>query len=88
MGLLDTVALFGTVALATPMALIGVDFLWSGRTIEGVAFLAIAAGFVLAQQYGLPAAKRRLAGSAIDAVAGDRGDGRGDERGDDERGSL
>lgn len=69
MGLLDTVALFGTVAFAAPMALVGIDFLWNGRTLAGVAFLAVAAGFVAGQQYGLPAVKRRLANSALDAAS-------------------
>lgn len=71
MGLLDTVALFGTVALAAPIALVGVDFLVSGRPLAGGAFLAVAAGLVAGQHYGVPSVKRRLAGRALDAVASD-----------------
>ena len=71
MGLLDTAALFGTVALALPIALLGIEFLAGGR-IEGAAFLAVAAGLVVGQHYALPSIKRRLAGSAVDAVTGDR----------------
>lgn len=68
MGVFDTIAFVGTFALAAPMALVGVDFLWNGRPLAGVAFLALAFGFVAGQQYGLPAVKRRLADSATEAV--------------------
>ncbi len=67
MGLIDTATLFGTVALALPIAILGVEFVADGR-IEGIAFVAIAIGLLVGQQYALPTIKRRLAGSAIDAV--------------------
>lgn len=46
MGLIDTLTLFGTVALAAPIGLLGVEFLLSGRPFAGVGFLAVAAALV------------------------------------------
>ena len=53
MNLLDTLALFGAAALAAPIGLLGVEFVVGGRTLVGVAFLAIAAGMVLVEKYVL-----------------------------------
>jgi hypothetical protein len=47
MDLLDMLALFGAAALAAPIGLLGVEFVVGGRTLVGVAFLAIAAALVV-----------------------------------------
>ncbi|MES3516590.1 MAG: hypothetical protein PPP58_02885 [Natronomonas sp.] len=71
MDIVDTLTLFGAVALAAPIAMLGVEFVVGGRTLAGIGFLAVAAGLIVGQQYGTPSLKRRLAGTAVDAVVDD-----------------
>lgn len=70
MNLLDTLTLFGTVALAAPIGLLGAEFLLGGRTLAGVGFLAVAVALV-AGGYFRPSLGSILAGT----VAGDGTDG-------------
>ena len=77
MNLLDTLTLFGTVALAAPIGLLGAEFLVGGRTAAGIGFLAVALALV-AGGYFRPSLKSVLAGTATEVVAGD-GPGEGDE---------
>ncbi len=63
MNLLDTLTLFGTVALAAPIGLLGVEFLIGGRTVAGLGFLAVALALV-AGGYFRPSLKGILAGTA------------------------
>jgi hypothetical protein len=65
MNLLDTVALFGTVVLAAPIGLLGVEFLLEGRPILGGGFLAIAVALVAGGYF-----KPSLGGIVADTVAG------------------
>lgn len=51
MNILDTLALFGAVALAAPIGLLGVEFLVGGRTLLGAAFLAVSGGLVVGILY-------------------------------------
>lgn len=46
MNVLDTLTLFGTVALAAPIGLLGAEFLVGGRPLAGIGFLAVAAALV------------------------------------------
>lgn len=67
MNLLDTLTLFGTVALAAPIGLLGVEFLVGGRTAAGVGFLAVALALV-AGGYFRPSLKGILAGTVAEAT--------------------
>ncbi|CCQ35390.1 uncharacterized protein Nmlp_1180 [Natronomonas moolapensis 8.8.11] len=73
MELLDTLALFGTVALAAPIGLLGAEFLVGGRTVSGVGFLAVALALV-AGGYFRPSPKSIVAGRVADAATTDGGD--------------
>lgn len=64
MGIFDTVALFGTVALTIPIVLLSVDFFLNGEIALGILFLCIGGGFLLGHHYGLPWIKRRLLSDA------------------------
>ncbi len=70
MNLLDTLTLFGTVALAAPIGLLGVEFLLGGRTIAGMGFLAVAIALV-AGGYFRPSLKGVLAGTVTGVATGD-----------------
>lgn len=70
MKLLDTLTLFGTVALAAPIGLLGVEFLFGGRLVAGVGFLAIAAGLV-AGGYFRPSLKGIAASTVTETVSND-----------------
>ena len=74
MNLLDTLALFGTVALAAPIGMLGVEFLVGGRTGAGVGFLAVALALV-AGGYFRPSLKSIVAGTAADVATADDGTG-------------
>lgn len=78
MGLIDTVALVGTLVLALPIAMLGVEFVVGGRTLEGVGFLVVAVALVGGQHYlGTPGLKRRVADVVLDRFAdGDADDAR------------
>jgi hypothetical protein len=65
MDLLDTLTLFGTVALAAPIGLLGVEFLVGGRTVAGVGFLAIALALV-AGGYFRPSVRSIVTGTVTD----------------------
>lgn len=84
MNLLDTLALFGTVALAAPIGLLGVEFLVGGRTGAGVGFLAVALALV-AGGYFRPSLKSIVAGQVADVATTDGRDetARADDGGDD-----
>lgn len=72
MNLIDTISLAGTLVLALPIAMLGVEFLAGGRTLEGVGFLAVAAGLLVGQHYiGTPSLKKRLAGTAMERFLGE-----------------
>ena len=73
MKLLDTLALFGTVVLAAPIGLLGVEFLVGGRTVAGVGFLAVALALV-AGGYFRPSLKSIVAGRVADVATTDGGD--------------
>jgi hypothetical protein len=51
LGILDTIGLMGTVILAAPVALLGLDMFVSGNRLVGGAFLAIAALMIGLQEY-------------------------------------
>jgi hypothetical protein len=67
MNLVDTLTLFGTVVLAAPIGLLGVEFLLGGRSIVGAGFLAIAAALVVGS-YFRPSLKGIVADTVTDAV--------------------
>ena len=73
MKLIDTIALFGAVALAAPIALLGIEFIVGGRLLAGLGFLAVAAGLV-AGVYFRPSLKSIAGKTALAAVKGDGGD--------------
>ncbi|WP_135533841.1 MULTISPECIES: hypothetical protein [Halostella] len=50
-GIIDTLQLGATLLFAIPIAYVGADFLFSGRTLFGAGFLAIAVLMVLAEEY-------------------------------------
>lgn len=86
MDLFDTVSLAGSLVLAIPIALLGLEFLLvDGQVARGVAFLAVAAALVLGQHYlGAEDIAKRLAGSALERYVGDERDdtdGGGDDVG-------
>ncbi len=68
MNLLDTLTLFGTVALAAPIGLLGVEFLLEGRAIAGGGFLGVALALV-AGGYFRPSLKGILAGTVAEATS-------------------
>jgi len=68
--ILDTLTLFGTVALAAPIGLLGIEFLVGGRTAVGIGFLAVALALV-AGGYFRPSVGSILAGTATEVVGGD-----------------
>ena len=77
MNLLDTLALFGTVAIAAPIALLGIEFLVDGRAVLGVGFLAIAAALVVGG-YLTPSLNGIIADTVVGTVVkepDDDGDG-------------
>ena len=78
MGLVDTLTLFGVVALAAPIGLLGIEFLVGGRPVAGAGFLAVAIG-VAVGVYARPSLKSVLAARAVNAVE----DGDGNESGDE-----
>jgi hypothetical protein len=51
LGILDTIGLMGTVVLAAPVALLGLDMFLGGNRLVGGAFLAIAALMIALQEY-------------------------------------
>jgi len=63
MKLLDTLALFGTVALAAPIGLLGIEFLVGSRPIAGAGFLAVAIALVAGGYF-----KPSLGGIVADTV--------------------
>jgi len=72
--ILDTLTLFGTVALAAPIGLLGVEFLVGGRTAAGVGFVAVALALV-AGGYFRPSLKSIAAGRVADVATTDDGTG-------------
>ena len=69
MNVLDTLALFGAVALAAPIGLLGVEFLVDGRTLAGAAFLAVSGGLVVGVLYR-PDPLDVVGGTALDWFQG------------------
>lgn len=51
LGILDTIGLMGTVILAAPIALLGLDMFLGGNRLVGGAFLGIAALMVAIEEY-------------------------------------
>lgn len=74
MNVIDTVTLAGTLVLALPIGMLGVEFLLTGRPVAGVGFVAVAAALVLGQHYLEPDVKSRIAGGIVERVVPD-GDG-------------
>ncbi|MHB9287039.1 hypothetical protein ACKVMT_08365 [Halobacteriales archaeon Cl-PHB] len=76
-GILDFVGFAATVALAIPVALLGVLKLGEGDLLLGVVFLAIAAGMVAVEEWlttpgDLPLlAAQRLTGRVVDEPSDD-----------------
>ncbi|MCQ4334538.1 hypothetical protein KM295_13855 [Natronomonas sp. F2-12] len=90
MNLLDTIGLFGTVVLAAPIGLLGVEFLLGDRPIVGAGFLVIAVALV-AGGYFRPSLKGIVADTVADVAVkapddGDEGDA--DRVGEDEDGET
>ena len=73
MNLLDTLTLFGTVALAAPIGLLGAELLLGGRTVAGVGFLAVAVALV-AGGYFRPSVTSILAGAVGGSGTNDDGE--------------
>lgn len=76
MSIVDTITLAGALVLALPIGMLGVEFLFTGRPVAGVGFVAVAAALVLGQYYLEPDVKGRIAGGIVDRVVPDEG---GDE---------
>ncbi|QLD85887.1 hypothetical protein HWV23_09165 [Natronomonas halophila] len=69
MGIIDTISLAGTLVLALPIGMLGVEFLVGGRTAMGVGFIAVAAALVIGQHYiSVFDIKERVLGTAVDTV--------------------
>ncbi|WP_299233892.1 DUF7533 family protein [Natronomonas sp.] len=84
MNVLDTLTLFGTVALAAPIGLLGAEFLVGDRPLAGIGFLAVAAALVAGGYF------RPGIGSVVGALlaGGDESaDGGEDDGGDGGNGS-
>jgi len=81
MNVLDTLALFGAVALAAPIGLLGVEFLIDGRTLVGAAFLAVSGALVLGVLYR-PDPLDVVGGTALDWLQGDGDDADADPEGE------
>lgn len=73
MGLFDTVALAGTLVLALPIGMLGLEFIAvRGEPVTGVGFVAVAAMLVVGQHYlGLPNPGTWLAKTVVGRVAVD-----------------
>jgi hypothetical protein len=67
-GIIGLVQLAATLVLAVPVALLGLQFLTRGETLAGVAFLAIAAGMVLVEEYLVT--PRDLPAAVVERVVG------------------
>lgn len=78
MKLLDTLTLFGTVVLAAPIGLLGVEFLLEGRLIAGAGFLFVALALV-AGGYFRPSLKGIVADTVVDVATEDPDAVRDDE---------
>lgn len=50
-GIIDTIKLAGTLVLAIPAALAGIDFLTNGRTAIGATLIGLAIGLVVIQHW-------------------------------------
>jgi len=77
-GILETIGLAGTVLFAAPVALLGAEFLVGGQTLEGLAFLGIAALMIAVPRY--VRSPTDVASDTVEDVAGtvvktDDGDG-------------
>ncbi|WP_336136481.1 DUF7533 family protein [Natronomonas amylolytica] len=81
MGLIDIISLAGTLVLALPIGMLGVEFLVGGRTAMGVGFIAIAGALVVGQHYigGVFDIKERVLGTAVDAVVIEEEEGPADD---------
>ena len=64
MDLLDTLALFGTVVLAAPIGLLGIEFLFEGRSLAGVGFVLVAVALLVGSHF-----RPSLSGIAVDTVS-------------------
>lgn len=74
MDLLDTLTLYGTVVLAAPIGLLGIEFLFDGRSLLGVGFLFVAVALVVGQQRS-PSLKGIVFGKASDVLTDEGDDG-------------
>jgi len=82
MGLIDTISLYGTVVVALPIVLLGVEFLVSGeRQVLGAVFLGLGAALLVGQHY-LPDLKGEVLGGVGSVVLGDAADSTGDDDGE------
>lgn len=50
-GLIGTISLVASLALAVPMAIIGFEFLAQGRTVFGIGFLGLAVAMLFLPEY-------------------------------------
>lgn len=87
MNVIDTITLAGSLILALPIGMLGVEFLVTGRPVAGVGFVAVAAALVLGQHYLEPDVKGRIAGGVVDLVVPDGDDGP-DEPANEDRSSA
>ena len=80
-GIIGTVTMFGTVAIAATVAFMGIDFLLSGKRTLGAGFLLLAVVMVLVEEYvitpgDVPAkVAEEAAGAVVDVDDEDGGDG-------------
>ena len=81
MDVLDTLALFGAAALATPIGLLGIEFLVDGRTLAGAAFLAVSGGLVAGVLYR-PDPLDVVGGTALEWFQGANDDADADAEGE------
>lgn len=78
MNVVDTVALAGTLVLALPIGMLGVEFLVTGRPLVGTAFVGVAAALVLGQHYLETSPVERVASGVVDRLVSGGGETTGD----------
>ena len=80
-GIIDTIKLAGTLVLALPAAIAGIEFLIGGETVVGAALVTLAVLLVVAQHYmttpsDLPGlAAKRVVGAVVSDPDGESDDG-------------
>ncbi|MFB6178489.1 MAG: hypothetical protein ABEI77_02045 [Halorientalis sp.] len=72
-GIIGTITMFGTVAVAAMIGMMGVDFFFRGQRLVGAGFVVFAVLMVLVEEYVLTPGDVAgdLAGTVVDAVIKD-----------------